>query len=604
VQLGHAGRDDLEGDADLAQEFLAPRGGGGQDDGGPVHVDSGVSIGGRAAGIESRSARLVSGLPEAFTLEQCIELSNSTNAMNLHRIACLGFLGWVLGWPAAVGAADRPNILLAIADDWGVHAGAYGTPWVKTPAFDRVASEGILFTQAYTPNAKCAPSRACLLTGRNPWQLKEAANHICYFPAEFKGWGEALAERGWFVGHTQKGWGPGVAKDAAGKPRQMTGRAFNARKATPPTRAIGNSDYAANFIDFLEAAPADRPWCFWYGSLEPHRGYEFGSGVARGGKRLADIDRVPGYWPDDETVRHDILDYAFEVEHFDRHLGRMLEALEQRGLAENTLVMVTSDHGMPFPRVKGNTYNFANRVPFAVRWPRGIARPGRVVEDFISFIDVAPTLIQLAGLSWAETGMAASPGRSLLDIFQSEKSGQVTAARDHVLIGKERTDIGRPQDGGYPTRGLVQGGWLYLRNFEPTRWPAGNPETGYLDCDGGATKTHILAARRENPADPHWALCFGKRPAEELYDLGRDPDCLRNLAAVAELSARRDALASRLFAELKAQGDPRMLGEGDIFDRYPYANESQAGFYERFMRGEAVKAGWVSESDFERTPLP
>ena len=90
---------------------------------------------------------------------------------------------------ASAWAASPPNILFAIADDWGPHASAYGTPWVKTPNFDRVAKEGLLFNHAYTPNAKCAPSRACILTGRNSWQLKEAANHICYFPPEFKGWG-------------------------------------------------------------------------------------------------------------------------------------------------------------------------------------------------------------------------------------------------------------------------------------------------------------------------------------------------------------------------------------------------------------------------------
>src|SRR5438105_58443 len=135
----------------------------------------------------------------------------------------------------------QPNILFAIADDWGFpHASAYGTTWVKTPAFDRVARDGILFTRAYTPNAKCAPSRACILTGRNSWQLKEAANHICFFPAEFKGWAEALPEHGWFVGHTQKGWGPGVADDVNGNPRLMTGKAFNARKTKPPTTGISN----------------------------------------------------------------------------------------------------------------------------------------------------------------------------------------------------------------------------------------------------------------------------------------------------------------------------------------------------------------------------
>jgi len=494
-----------------------------------------------------------------------------------------------------------PNILFAIADDWGVHAGAYGTKWIKTPAFDRVAREGVLFNHAYTPNAKCAPSRASILTGRNSWQLKAAANHICYFPPEFKSWGEILAEHGWFVGHTQKGWAPGVATNAQGKPRQMTGRAFNARKAKPPTTGISNNDYAANFEDFLEAAPKGQPWCFWYGAIEPHRAYEFGSGVAKAGKQLADIDRVPGYWPDNETVRNDMLDYAFEVEHFDRHLGRMLATLEQRGLLNNTLVIVTSDHGMPFPRVKGNAYDFANHVPFAAMWKGGITKPGRVLEDFVSFIDLAPTFIELAGLEWSQTGMADSPGRSLTDIFRSEKAGLANPARNHVLIGKERTDIGRPHDWGYPIRGIVQGGWLYLRNFEPTRWPAGNPETGYLDCDGGATKGCILAAHRKNPADAPWAFCFGLRPGEELYDLKNDPDCLRNLADTASSSRTKEALTNALFAELKQQGDPRMFGQSAVFDEYLHASPAHVGFYERFMRGEKLKAGWVSETDFETT---
>jgi arylsulfatase A-like enzyme len=498
--------------------------------------------------------------------------------------------------------ADRPNILFAIADDWGRHASAYGTKWVKTPAFDRVAKSGLLFNNAYTPNAKCAPSRACILTGRNSWQLKEAANHICYFPPEFKGWGEALAENGWNVGHTLKGWGPGVANDAQGKPRQMTGKAYNARKATPPTSEISNNDYAANFADFLDAAPEGKPWAFWYGAIEPHRGYEFGSGVAKGGKKLSDIDRVPGCWPDNETTRNDMLDYAFEVEHFDRHLGRMLDELERRGLLENTLVVVTADHGMPFPRGKGNAYEMSNHVPLAAMWPRGIAKPGRVVDDFVCFIDFAPTFVEVAGLTWAQSGMAESPGRSLTDIFRSEKSGVVNPARDHVLIGKERTDIGRPNDAGYPIRGIIKDGWLYLKNFEPSRWPAGNPETGYLDCDAGATKTFILNARRADPTNPHWALCFGMRPSEELYDLANDPDCVKNLAAAA--AAKRDALSAKLTAELKAQGDPRIVGDGSIFDRYEHANKGHVGFYERFMRGEKLKTGWVSDTDYEESPLP
>jgi len=507
---------------------------------------------------------------------------------------------------AANAPASRPpNILFAIADDWGRHAGVYGTRWVRTPHFDRVARDGLLFNQAYTPNAKCAPSRACILTGRNPWQLEEAANHIPYFPAKFKGWGEALVEKGWFVGHTQKGWAPGVAHDANGKPRALTGRAFNARTAPPATTGISPNDYAANFDDFLEQAPAGQPWCFWFGSVEPHRGYEFGSGVAKGGHRLDEIDHVPAYWPDNERVRHDMLDYAFEVEHFDRHLGRMLAALERRGLLENTLVIVTSDHGMPFPRGKGYAYEASNHVPFAAMWPAGIKRPGRTVDDFISFIDLAPTFVDVAGLAWADTGMAPATGRSLTGLFRAVQGGRIDPARDHVLVGKERNDVGRPGDGGYPIRGIIDATSLYLHNFEPTRWPAGNPETGYLDTDAGETKTVILAQHRQNPADPFWALCFGLRPAEELYDLRTDRDCVRNLAAQPAHTAARDRLRERLFAALRQQGDPRMDGRGSVFDGYLHATPANVGFYDRYMRGENVKAGWVKPTDFEpRPPVP
>jgi len=170
-------------------------------------------------------------------------------------------LWWLVAWAgqaAQSGPTNPPHILLALADDWGLHAGVYGTQWIKTPTFDRVAREGLLFTRAYTPNAKCAPSRASILTGRNPWQLKAAANHICYIPTEFKSWPEALAEHGWFVGYTQKGWAPGVATNTAGQPRQLTGRAFNRRKATPPATGISNNDYAANFEEFLDAGAVKR----------------------------------------------------------------------------------------------------------------------------------------------------------------------------------------------------------------------------------------------------------------------------------------------------------------------------------------------------------
>lgn len=491
--------------------------------------------------------------------------------------------------------AERPNILVAIADDWSFgHASCYGCTWVKTPAFDRVARDGILFTKAYTPVAKCAPSRAAILTGRNPWLLEAAANHNCFFPATFGTYPEALSEHGYFVGVTGKGWAPGVANDAAGRPRRMTGRPFNARKAAPPTPEIADNDYAGNFADFLDAAPRGAPWCFWYGSTEPHRRYEPGSGVSKGGRKPADIDRVPACWPDSDVVRTDMLDYAFEIEHFDRHLGRMLAELEDRGLLADTLVVVTSDNGMPFPHAKGDTCEAANHMPLAVMWPRGIAKPGRVAADFVSFIDLAPTFVEVAGLAWERTGMAPPTGRSLADVFAGRTTG-----RDHVLIGKERNDVGRPRDQGYPTRGLVTADTLYVHHFEPTRWPGGNPETGYLDTDGSPTKTAVLESRRLPGRHRFWDVCYGKRPAEQVFDLRTDPDCVENVAG----RVATEPLRRRLFAELEAQGDPRLLGRGHVFDEFPYAREQERNFHERFLRGEGVKAGWASAADVEDEPL-
>ena len=497
----------------------------------------------------------------------------------------------------------RPNILFAIADDWGFgHAGAYGCKWVRTPAFDRVAREGILFTRAYTPNAKCAPCRAIILTGRNSWQLEQAANHMNYFPAKFKGWVEALSENGYHVGYTGKGWGPGIAKNAEGKGRMLTGKAYSRRKAKPPAGGISANDYAANFDDFLDSVPKGKPWAFWYGTTEPHRGYEFKNGL-KNGKKLSDLDRVPAYWPDVETVRHDILDYSIEVEHYDKHLGRILGSLDKSKLAQNTLVISTSDHGMPFPRCKGQAYDPSNHLPLAMRWPQGIQGTGRKGDDYVRFADFAPTFLQLAGLTADKVGMQPSVGRSLLDVFASPKSGQVNPQRDHVLVGKERHDVGRPKNGGYPIRGIVKGNVLYLHNFDPDRWPAGNPETGYLNCDGGPTKTILLEQRRSgNPK--YWQLNFGKRPANELYDLKADPDCVDNLVVSKnDYSILEKTLRTQLFAELKAQGDPRMSGKGSLFDNYPFVGPWN-DFYERHQSGKPTpRTGWVNPKDYEKEPL-
>lgn len=521
----------------------------------------------------------------------------------LSLLAGLAFVvpGWKIDLPEENQAEKRPNILFCIADDASFqHMSAYGlTNWVSTPGFDRVAREGILFTNAFTPNAKCAPSRSCILTGRNPWQLEEAANHVPFFPAKFTTFMEALGEQGYWVGYTGKGWAPGNPGQRNGKPRLLTGPVFSSKKRTAPTASISTTDYVANLDSFLTARPADQPFCFWYGGHEPHRAYDYGSGISKGHKKLTDIDRVPAYWPDNEAVRTDMLDYGYEIEYFDQHLLAMLNLLEKRGELENTIVVVTSDNGMPFPRVKGHVYQFSNHLPLAIMWKKGLTKPGRSVSDFVSFIDFAPTLLEAAGVPTIRSTMQPMQGRSLLPIIRSAQGGQVDKQRDHVLLGKERTDVGRPNDAGYPVRGIVKGNFLFAINYEPDRWPAGNPETGYLDTDGGPTKTEILAAHRKGERVDLWKLSFGKKGREELYQIAKDPDAMTNLADNATYRSVKQGLRQQLETELRQQQDPRIFGKGAIFDTYPYAEDATRHFYERYMKGEKVKAGWVSPSDFE-----
>lgn len=455
-----------------------------------------------------------------------------------------------------------PNILFCIADDASASFGAYGCKWAKTPNIDRLAAHGITFDAAYTPTAKCSPSRAAILTGRNPWQLEAAANHQSFFPANYKAFTEVFAEAGLGVGSQGKFWGPGIAKTADGAQRTWG--------LMPPTSKKSDADPGVGFKKFLAARPKGKPFFYWFGSTNPHRPYKLDSGTAAG-KKPADIDHVPAYWPDNDTVRRDMLDYAIEIEAYDAQVGALVKVLEESGEAENTLIVVASDHGMPFPRVKGHNYDLSNRVPLIACWPQGIAKPGRRVADFVSLIDLAPTFLELQKIdgdskSTTTQAMAKITGASLTDLF----AGESKRDRSTVILGRERNDVlarlGTEHGLGYPVRGIREGNLLYLHNFEPDRWPCGNPELGLTDTDASPTKKWI---EDQGEKDAYWQFCFGKRPKEELFDLSTDPDCVKNLAAEAGYRERADALREKLFARLRTQEDPRMAGQGDMFDRYP-----------------------------------
>ena len=469
-------------------------------------------------------------------------------------IAIAALLLLARGLPAADPA--RPNILFIIFDDMGwQHAGAYGCNWVKTPNFDRVAREGVLFKNAFTSNPKCSPCRASILTGRNTWQLKEAVSHNGLFPAGFEVYPDLLEQDGYTVGLTGKGWGPGDFKTQAKRTRNPAGPSFDEFQNTPIASGISRNDSARNFGAFLEKRPKDKPFCFWLGMHEPHRGYELNSGV-RLGKKLPDVT-VPSYLPDMSVVRGDLADYAIEVEWGDAVIGKALAALEASGQLDNTLVVVTSDHGMPFPYVKGQIHEDGFRLPLAMRWGKGI-KPGRVVEDFINVRDFAPTYLELAGLK----PHAQMTGRSLVSILRSPQSGSIEG-RAEMLIGKERHDLGRPHDLGYPVRALQNKDFLYVHNFHPDRWPACNPETDFGYCDPVPTKVVLKTI-----GGHYFELSFGKRLADELYDLRRDPEGVNNLAYDLAYAGTLETMRSRMMTLLKEEQDPRALGNGAIFDTY------------------------------------
>lgn len=496
-------------------------------------------------------------------------------------LAGMGFLSFSSPKAEKAGRTESrrlPNILFAIADDQSYpHASAYGSKLFQTPSFDAVAARGVLFNNAFVAAPQCSPSRAAILTGRNIWQLEEAGTHSSYFPSKFPVFTDALEAAGYFPGYTGKAWDPGNWKDAGWK-RNPVGGEYNQRKhSAVPASGISDIDYAANFRDFLAEKPSDRPFFFWYGSKEPHRVYEKGSGK-KAGLRESDLV-VPAFLPNDAVVREDMLDYALEVNWFDRQLGEMMKILAERGELDNTIIIVTADNGMAFPYAKANLTESGTHVPLAICGP-GVSGSSRRVDDLVSLTDLAPTLLDMAGVAHFP-GMT---GRTMMPILQQRSSGRVDPSRRSIVTGRERHTHARPDNLGYPARALRDSQYLYVRNEKPERWPAGDPPppgnaqlastlkmkpivSGYEDIDDSPTKSFMISNRSSFPG--LFRLGFEKRGEEQLFDISTDPYCLNDLSGDVRkknvLQQMRLALADRL----RSEGDPRSSGDGDVFESYP-----------------------------------
>jgi len=464
------------------------------------------------------------------------------------------FAGLVLFSCEKKEEVKQPNILFCIADDWGwPHAGVYGDQVVKTPTFNRLAEEGVLFENAFVSSPSCTPSRSALLTGQHFWRLGESANLWSTLDINTPVYPLLLEKEGYFVGSWRKSWGPGDLK---------AGGYENTRPA--------GKKYKGGFKQFLQERPADTPFCFWLGASDPHRPYEKGSGIASGID--ADAINVPGFYPDVKEIRSDIADYYYEVQRFDSDVGAAMDLLDSIGELENTIIVMTGDHGMPFPRCKANLYDMGVRVPLAMRWGKNIEQNKRA-KEFVSFVDIAPTLLSLTGVEIPEQ----MTGRSLEPILTLKGSKGITSGWDFAVFGRERHTPAQlaPSMGGYPSRGIRTTEYLYIRNLFPDRWPAGVPEGAthpsgiYCDSDGGPTKTFLLENSNNPDFESFFKWSFGQRPSEELYDVKKDPDQLNNLANDPTYATIKKNCSVQLDEVLRSTKDPRILGTAR-FDEFTY----------------------------------
>ena len=522
---------------------------------------------------------------------------------------------WTMGG-VVQAETKRSNILFLFADDWGRFASAYaqldgpGTinDAIKTPNFDRLAREGVLFRRAFVSAPSCTPCRSALLSGQHFWRTGRGAilrgavwdGSQPVFPL-------LLKDAGYHIGETYKVWSPGVPSDApygngkyayeraGGRVNQFSenvtkmvanGKSIEAAKQTLYDETAGNFDA------FLAARGKDQPFCYWYGPTNVHRKWVQGSG-----KKLWGIEpdslkgKMPKFLPDVPIVREDLADYFGEAQAFDAQVGVILKKLEAIGELDNTLIVMSGDHGAPgFPHGKCNLYDFGASVSLAIRW--GGAKSGRVVDDLVTLPDLAPTFLELGGVEVPKN----MTGRSLVNLLKSEKSGQVEATRDAVFIGRERhVENARADFMPYPQRAIRTHDFLYIVNFKPERFPLGDhyrldgdnvPTADEItndtratipDEDAGPTKAWLVGVRN----DPQWkeffTAVYGKRPREELYDLKNDPDQMKNVAGDAAYAKTRAQLEERLLKELKETGDPRLADDGKFFETPPMSGPVNDG---------------------------
>ena len=358
-----------------------------------------------------------------------------------------------------------------------------------------------------------------------------------------------MEESGYHVGIEGKGWGPGD-ETVSGWEQNPGGKRYG------------------SFEEFFNETEKGQPWTYWFSSRDPHRPYKK-EGWKNSGIHLDSI-YVPPYLPDNIEVRKDIADYYDEIQRFDEEVGSYIALLKEMGQLENTVVIVCSDNGWQMPRGLANLYDFGTKIPLIISWPEFFP-PGREVDDFVNIKDFAPTLLELANIPIPEEMTA----QSFVDLLTSKKQGKIDPKRDHVIMARERHAFVRRGGLGYPGRAIRTANYLYIKNYEPNRWPAGDPPL-YGDVDAhmlhyeAPTKIYILENKESRQVKPLFDLAFSKRPQHELYNLSEDPFQMNNLAELNEYKPVLEDLSNQLNSYLIKTKDPREVGQAFDWDNAPY----------------------------------
>lgn len=404
----------------------------------------------------------------------------------------------------------RPNLIYLHSHDTGRYVQPYGHA-IPTPNLQRLAEEGILFRQAFCAGPTCSPSRAALLTGQSP----HSSGMIGLAHRGFR-----LKDYGQHLVHTLR---------QAGYQSALIGTQHVARDA----KTIGYDEIvdpggsgperAAGAAEWLGSSPA-QPFFAAIGFSETHREFR-----PPGPEEDWRYCLPPAPLPDTPETRRDMAAYKASARVLDGAIGQVLEAVEANGLAENTLVICTTDHGIAFPGMKCNLTDHGIGVMLIIRGPGGF-RGGRACDAMVSQVDIFPTICELLDLeppAWLE-------GKSIMPVVGGE------AEEINEAIFAEVTYHAAYE----PMRAVRTRRWKYIRRFDDRRGPV------LPNCDDSPSKDVWLQhGWRDRPV-----------AAEQLYDLVFDPNESHNLAGDASARAVLDEMGERLAEWMSATEDPLLDG--------------------------------------------